>query len=307
MQCRPISIVAGAVLFEPTSDSVHFDRDCHIHPRLQLCLVYNINSSFPCNAPKYVLSFGEKLIMFKNSWKIAWRNLVKDGRFTLLNLAGLSVGLTAVFLIFLWINHETSMDNFQDGGLYLVMQNVPSGDKTLLTFETTPDLLANALKAEVPGIADAGIVKLPSDDEETAVISDGKQNSLKATEAFASSNFFKLFKFKMLQGDAVRALSGSKDVLLSASLAEKLFHSASNAMGKTVTFYKGLHKKVNGPYLVSGIFAAPPANSSLQFDVLFSNQVFVNTTTQDINLEQQCTSGTYITTENGVTADQINR
>ena len=39
--------------------------------------------------------------MFKNSWKIAWRNLVKDGRFTLLNLAGLSIGLTAVFLIFL--------------------------------------------------------------------------------------------------------------------------------------------------------------------------------------------------------------
>jgi putative ABC transport system permease protein len=248
----------------------------------------------------------KKLIMFKNSWKIAWRHLVKDGRFTLLNLAGLSIGLTAVFLIFLWINHETSMDNFQDGGLYLVMQNVPSADKTLLTFDDTPDLLGNALKTEVPGIADAATVKLPSDDEETAIISDGKQNSFKATEAFASSNFFKLFKFKLLQGDAVRALSGSKDVLLSDRLAEKLFHSAGNAMGKTVTFYKGLNEKINGPYLVSGIFAAPPANSSLQFDLLFPNQVYMNTTTQYINWNSSA-PGTYVTLKNGVSAEEINR
>ena len=244
--------------------------------------------------------------MFKNSCKIAWRNLVKDGRFTLLNLAGLSIGLTAVFLIFLWINHETGMDNFQSDGLYQVMQNVPNGDKSLLTFESTPDLLANALKSEVPGIADAVTVKMPSDDEETAIISNGKQNSFKVTEAFASNNFFRLFNFKILQGDPVRSLSGSKNVLLSDRLAEKLFHSANNAMGKNITFYKGLHKKINGTYLVSGIFLAPPANSSLQFDVLFPNQVYVNTTTQDINWNSNAPA-TCITLKNGVTTEQINR
>jgi ABC-type antimicrobial peptide transport system permease subunit len=244
--------------------------------------------------------------MFKNSFKIAWRNLLRDRQFTLLNLAGLSIGLACTFLIYLWINHEVSMDNFQDDGLYEVMQNVSLGDKSLMTIGSTPDLLADALKDEVPGIADAATFKTPGYDEETCIISDGGGKSFKASEAFATENFFRMFSFKMLHGDPRKALANRAGILLSDRLAEKLFNSPDNAIGKTITWYKGLGKKINGTYVVSGVFAAPPSNSSRQFDVLFPHQRYMATTTQDINWNSS-DPGTYITLKKGVTAGQINQ
>jgi putative ABC transport system permease protein len=243
--------------------------------------------------------------MFKNSFKIAWRNLVKDRRFTLLNLVGLSTGLACTFLICLWVSHEVSMDSFQHDGLYEVMKNIPLADKSFMTKETTPDLLAKALKDEVPGIADAATLKLPDYDEETAVISDGGDNSFKATEAFATGNFFRLFNFKLLQGDAKALSDKAPGVMLSDQLAEKLFHSRDNAMGKTITWYKGLNEKINGTYVVSGVFAAPGANSSLQFDVIFPHQRYVQTSAQDINWNSN-DPGTYVVLNKGVSPEQIN-
>jgi len=244
--------------------------------------------------------------MFKNSLKIAWRNLLRDRQFTLLNLVGLSIGLACTFLIYLWINHEISMDNFQDDGLYEVMQNVPLGDKTLMTIESTPDVLAKALKDEVPGIADAVTFKTPGYDEETCIISDGGSKSFEATEAFATENLFRLFAFKMVYGDGSKALANRAGILLSDRLAKKLFNSPDKAIGKTITWYEGLGKKINGAYLVSGVFAAPPANSSRQFDVLFPHQRYLATATQDINWNSS-DPGTYITLKKGVSAEQINQ
>jgi len=244
--------------------------------------------------------------MFKNSLKIAWRNLLRDRQFTLLNLIGLSTGLACTFLIYLWIDHEVSMDNFQDDGLYEVMQNVPLGDKTLMTIESTPDVLAKALKDEVPGIADAVTFKTPDYDEETCIISDGGSKSFKASEAFATENFFRMFSFKMLHGDGAMALANRAGILLSDQLAGKLFNSPDNAVGKTITWYKGPGKKINGTYVVSGVFAVPPANSSRQFDVLFPHQRYLATATQDINWNSS-DPGTYITLKKGVNVAQIDQ
>jgi putative ABC transport system permease protein len=68
--------------------------------------------------------------MLKNYWKIAWRNLVKDRRFTILNLLGLSVGLSCALLIGLWIADEWNMEKFNpnDARLYQVMTNMKSVD-----------------------------------------------------------------------------------------------------------------------------------------------------------------------------------
>ena len=63
--------------------------------------------------------------MFKNHLKIAWRNLLKDRQFTLLNVLGLSAGLACALLIFLWVNDERSYDKFfeHDDQLYQVMEH----------------------------------------------------------------------------------------------------------------------------------------------------------------------------------------
>ena len=70
--------------------------------------------------------------MFKNHLKIAWRNLLKDRQFTLLNILGLSAGLACALLIFLWVNDERSYDKFfaNDNQVYQVM-NTGSQTATL--------------------------------------------------------------------------------------------------------------------------------------------------------------------------------
>jgi putative ABC transport system permease protein len=80
--------------------------------------------------------------MFKNYVKFAWRNLLKDRQFSLLNLIGLSTGLACGLLIFLWISDERSVDTFQKNGdrLYQVMENSPITDGGVSTMEHTPDL-----------------------------------------------------------------------------------------------------------------------------------------------------------------------
>ena len=79
--------------------------------------------------------------------KIAWRNLRKDGQFSLLNLAGLSIGLACTLLIYLWVTDEWSVDKFHNKAdrLYAVMYNIPLGDGKLWTVESTPPPLDHPL------------------------------------------------------------------------------------------------------------------------------------------------------------------
>ena len=103
--------------------------------------------------------------MFKNNLKIAWRSLLKDRQFTLLNIIGLSTGLACALLIYLWVFDELRIDRFnkKDSRLYQVMQNIPLGDSSILTSEATPGLLARTLIEEMPEVEnpDRKISKFP--------------------------------------------------------------------------------------------------------------------------------------------------
>ena len=130
--------------------------------------------------------------MFKNSFKLAWRNLVKDRQFTFLNLIGLSTGLACALLIYLWVHDELSVDKFneKDSQLYQVMQNVPLADGGIMTTEHTPDLLADALIKEMPEIEDVAIVKSPDEDDNPKGILSIRGSSIKASELYVTNNFY---------------------------------------------------------------------------------------------------------------------
>src|SRR6476660_8946187 len=91
--------------------------------------------------------------MFKNSFKLAWRNLLKDRQFTFLNLVGLSTGLACTFLIYLWVQDELNVDKYneKDAHLFQVMVNQHQEDG-IRTGMYTPGLLANAMKREIPDV-----------------------------------------------------------------------------------------------------------------------------------------------------------
>src|SRR5688572_30527819 len=92
-------------------------------------------------------------IMIRSYLKIAWRSLIKDRQFTLLNLLGLSTGLACTLLIYLWVVDELGVDkhNAKDAQLFQIMVNQPHEDG-IKTGEHTPGLLADALKAEMPEV-----------------------------------------------------------------------------------------------------------------------------------------------------------
>jgi hypothetical protein len=98
--------------------------------------------------------------MFKNHFKLAWRNLVRNRQFTFLNLLGLSTGLTCTILIYLWVSDELHMNKLSanDERIYQVMQSSTDGNGAI---ENTPGLLADALQKEMPEVEYAASV-IPS-------------------------------------------------------------------------------------------------------------------------------------------------
>ena len=92
--------------------------------------------------------------MFRNYVKTAWRNLIKDKQFSLLNLLGLSTGLACVLLIFLWVNDELSVDKFNanDSRLYQILKTAPMADGGIDTYHSTPGLLGQYMQKELPEV-----------------------------------------------------------------------------------------------------------------------------------------------------------
>jgi hypothetical protein len=89
--------------------------------------------------------------MFKQQFKLAWRNLRKNHQFAFLNLIGLSTGLACALSIYLWVSDELNVNRFgaSSDRVYQVMQSLPEGNGAI---QNTPGLLASALPAEMPAL-----------------------------------------------------------------------------------------------------------------------------------------------------------
>ncbi len=92
--------------------------------------------------------------MIKNYLKIAWRNLLNNKVYSLLNISGLAAGMAVALIIGLWVNYQYSYDKFLPGNgqLYQVMRNFNSNGDTL-TFGSTSLRLAEALRNNIPDMA----------------------------------------------------------------------------------------------------------------------------------------------------------
>lgn len=196
--------------------------------------------------------------MLRNYFKIAWRNLLRHGTYTGLNLAGLSVGLATTALILLWVTYEVSHDRFhaKHDRIHRVMLNLtpPSGETQ--TYESVPMPMADALKREVPGIERAtrygwGERSLFSVNG-TSITEEGRA---------AEPEFLRLFSFPLLRGNPATVLTEPNTLLLTEQLARKYFGSA-DPVGKVIRVDQTWN------YRVAGVLADVPTHSSLQFGYL---------------------------------------
>ncbi|MDX1941647.1 MAG: ABC transporter permease [Saprospiraceae bacterium] len=203
--------------------------------------------------------------MFKNYLTITLRNLLKNRINSTINILGLALGLTGAMVIALWIQRELSMDQFHTKAdrLYRVMEHQTYSNDFVLTVFATPGPLVPALKAEIPEIEKA--TRITWGDQLLFTVGD---KAFKENGHYADEDFFQMFSFKMLHGDANTALKQPTSIAISEDLANKYFNT-SNAIGKII--------RINNieNYQVSAVFANVPDQSTLQFDFVLPVESFV--------------------------------
>jgi ABC-type antimicrobial peptide transport system permease subunit len=198
--------------------------------------------------------------MFKNYFKTTFRTLWKNKTYSLLNIFGLATGIACAALIFLWVEDETTWNhNFANrDNLYRVMQNVKNDGK-ISTSGSTPGPLAEAIKTNMPGVKNTGRLSWPMD--ELVVLGD---KSIKENGVYADPSILSMLPLLFIQGDAASAFKELQSVVISETMARKLF-GAEDPMGKTIKMHINGAYSVDGPYAVTGIYRDFPKNASYQF------------------------------------------
>jgi len=218
---------------------------------------------------------------------------------------GLSVGLACALLIFLWLKDETSIDKFheKDSQLFQVIKTSLNADGTIETHETTPALLAQSMALEIPEVEYAVSVVT----ENTGILStDGKY--IKAKPQFVDTDFLNVFSYPLLSGNKADALSNKHGVVISDKLALKLFISTNNITGKTL-LWDGEEEGLDGTYIVTGVIKTPPANASMQFDILFNYSLYYDTYKEKYELKNWYSNNpqTFLILKKGTGIEQFNR
>ena len=204
--------------------------------------------------------------MIRHNLLITYRNFLRYKSSFFINLIGLSSGLACVLLIFLWVNDELRKDKFLENGdrLYQVMENVDQGGG-VITRESTAGPTAEALVADFPEVELAATATMNWGG--TSVLSI-KDREIRAKGIFSSINFFKVFSFPLLQGNANQVLSDKKAIVISEAVAIRLFGSTHDVVGKMVDI--GRDKQ----YQVSGVMKDLPSHSSARFEYVLSFEGF---------------------------------
>jgi putative ABC transport system permease protein len=206
--------------------------------------------------------------MFRHSMLITYRNFLRYKSSFVINLVGLSSGLACTLLIYLWVADELSVDKFHrtDNELFQVLKNVqrPDGIKT---DESTPARLGESLLDEMPEVEYAVSVNSSGEYSGEGMIA-YEDKHIKAKMIFVSEDYFNVFSYDLIQGNRDQVLSDKNGVVLSESLANKVFNTTDNIIGKTFEWNHRL--RFEGPLHVSGIFQDTPSNSTCQFDIVFN-------------------------------------
>jgi hypothetical protein len=200
--------------------------------------------------------------MFRHNFLIAYRNFKRDKSSFFINLIGLSTGLACGLLILLWVTDELSVDKFhaKNGQLYQILTTHPN-EEGIDTWDGGPVPLAPALAEEMHEIEYAINT---SDIIPDVTLSSGDLHFTAAGQ-FADKNYFNIFSYELRQGKLNEILSDKSSIVISESMALKLFNTTNNVLGKTIAWQIEEYKK---ELSVTGVFKDVPASSSDQFDLI---------------------------------------
>ncbi len=215
--------------------------------------------------------------MFKNYFKIAWRNLLKKKVYSFINIVGLGVGMACCVLIFMFVQDELSFDTYHEKGdrIYrLTHGRLPAQDQPesaasdpFWVWHNAP--VGPALKSYFPEIDK--IVQFSGSSD--ILLTEGENSYQEEGVFFMDSTAFDVFSWKVIKGDPKTALTAPYSMVMTESTAKRYF-GEEDPIGKTLKGSDSPGRSNAGDYTVTAVIEDVPANSHFKFNMLLSLSTF---------------------------------
>ncbi len=234
--------------------------------------------------------------------KTAFRSLVKQKGFSIINILGLAIGLAGCLLILQFVSFELSYDKFHEDSENIFRVTYSKENKGVQSFHTvlTYAGVGPALKENFPEVIDYARLRPAAVLNSQSVITVGDNAYQEDRVFFADQSYLKMFSFKMIQGDPASALEQQFSAVITESIAKK-YYGDEDPIGKT--FKRGRTEN----YIVTGVVEDVPLNTHLKFDFLLSHNSLTAILGQNYNPNGMGTfhGHLYVKTQPGVTAELL--
>jgi putative ABC transport system permease protein len=199
--------------------------------------------------------------MLQTYFKIAWRNILKNKVYSIINVTGLAIGFACCLAIGLFVFDEFSYDRFHAnyGNIYRVVEDQIQSNE-LYHVAATPGPLAPALTRDFPELLQATRIG-----REGGLLMLGQKAIEVQSIVTVDTAFFRLFSFPLVLGNPNKVFHGPNEVILSESMADQFFGldwRKKAILGKLFQFNN------QQTLILAGVAQNPPDHSSIQFDVL---------------------------------------
>ena len=233
-----------------------------------------------------------RITMFRNYFKIAVRNLMRNKFYSFVNIFGLAFGMAITILIALYVQYELSFDRYHKNAdrIYRVAFKNPKQH----TFAVTHAPLAPVLRKEFPEIESAARILR----NENATVIYNRQRFLEENFYFAEPELFEIFSFKFKKGDQKTAFKYLNSILISERIAEKYFGN-EDPLGKTIILSSST------PFMVSGVYENMPENSHFTMDFIAPFELIKRNL--DSDWENWRFTYTYIMLRNGTDPKELEK
>lgn len=233
--------------------------------------------------------------MLKNYFTIAFRNLTRKPGFSIINILGLAIGMTAALLIGLWVQNELRIDRTypKTDRIYL-LYNRDRIDGTIWVWDQTPKSTAPVLKKDYPAVEDA--VRYSP----IHFLTSAGEIHVNSSGAFVDSGFLDMFDFPLLEGQPAHALDGMYNVVITQKMAARLFGNG-DPMGRTIR----IDNKAD--FTVTGVLKDLTAATSFDFDYLLTWQYLAHMGWNDEQNWGNNSIWTYVLLKPGITQQAFDK
>jgi putative ABC transport system permease protein len=200
--------------------------------------------------------------MIKNYFKIAYRSLLKNRLYSLINIGGLALGMATATMLFLWVQNELSFDSYHKNSenIYRINTHLKINDTETWHWASTPYKLADYLKENIPEIEKSTRLFTPWGDFNFIL---NHEVFAEKKVAFVDNRWFDVFDYQFVKGNPESFKKDNFSMIISEKKAQELFPD-ENPIGKVIQHDSLL-------FTIGAVVQNSPSNSSFQYDFIFNN------------------------------------